>query len=1054
MPTRLLQRLVIAAWLSSLAPMVFAEAVHAQPTSPERKTQPGELRVIVFDAERTGPAAGVRIIISGVSGGSVTNPDGAATLVLPVGTYDVELGGGAGFPWVQLRGVPIEPRAVTEVVATLRRDGLPPRVDVEAGRAMVLVAPEVDANAPKGRLTGRVTLEKKGTPIVGARVFVRGQPVEATTDRSGRFELELPIGAHDLTVIAPEYATASLSQVEVTEEEVAEVQLEMAPVAVELEEYVVLVPRIEGSSTALLEERRESGVVSDMLGAEEMSKTGASDAASALSRVTGVTIVDGKFVFVRGLGDRYSSTLLDGATLPSPEPERRVVPLDLFPTGVLESVVIQKTYSPDMPGEFGGGVVDLRTRGIPGAFVFNVSLSGGVTTGTTLASGLSSPGGSTDWLGFDDGTRALPSEIEAAASECELVLANRFSDCGFTPQELEGFGESLPNTWETTRETLPPNFGLGVTVGDRFEFTDKLSAGFLFGGNYGNAWSRTDRAFNRYLFPEGGEPVSADSYDIEFVENEITLGGLLTAGVDYGEDHKLRLTSLLARITTNSNQLRDGFDDDVMAPVRLTRRRWVERELLHNQLRGEHVLESVGGLGVNWHVAYSQADLSEPDRRDDRYDFEAGDEEGEGVYLLPVRPDSNQRLFGALQDVNQDARLELVIPYAWWDDLEGDVKVGASTIFRDRDVSVRRFNYTGGPPGSERGRPPEELFTDALIGPDEGQFQLSEFSRDNDSYVAELTILGAWMMVDAPLTPSLRLIGGARVEQADQRVASYPPLDREEPTEESELSHLDVMPAATLSWSFLDGMIARASVARTVSRPSFRELSEALFVDINGQFFRGNAELERGQITHYDLRWEWYPSELESVTLAAFYKDFDQPVEQILEASTENTITFVNIDSARNYGLELDLRRTLGFIDEELVDFFIAANATLVTSSVTLPEGGLQTNDERPLQGQSPYVFNVQAGYDDVDRGTSVIALYNVAGPRIESAGSNNAPDSTREPFHQLDFVVRQRLRAGFALSFKGTNLLDSSVTIKQGDVVQQQWRKGRSFSLGLGWSY
>lgn len=967
-----------------------------------------------------------------------TNADGAFVLVVPVGRRTLRV---SGHP-----SPPFDAVDVVEIVVVLPATGDEVQFDIETRGAVEKKVVET-AEVATGTVRGVVKHAEDGTPVEGARVYVRGANADATTGPDGAFELVAPEGASDLVVIHPDFSTATLEGT-VAADEVLTLDVELTPAGVQLSDFTVTAPKVEGSSLDLLNERKESGDVSDVIGAEDMAKSGDSNAASALKRVTGVTIVGGRYVYVRGLGERYSSTLLDGAQLPSPEPERRVVPLDLFPADVLDSVVIQKTFSPERPGEFGGGVVQLRTRGFPSSFQAGIGLSTGLNTAGTFGTHLASPSGPWDWLGFDGGHRALPSAVANASENSALAESDRFSNRGYSAEELEAFGESMPNSWKIGSGTVPMDFGLSAHIGDGFDIGG-VKTGYLLALVWDNGWDVRDSTSTIYVLTEGDRLELAHQYKFETVTNEVGLGGMFTFGADFGDDHSLRSTTLINRSTDNEIRRYSGENRDVGTTIEVSRLRFVERMLMSQQVRGEHVLPWQD-LGLDWRYTFSLATRSEPDRREVRYDLE----QGTGAYILSDRPEGNQRVFSELEDTSHDTGLDLRLPFEGWAG-ESAVKGGVATLFRERTVDTRRYKFVHKGPRSGDvdvlSNPPEQVFVPENIGAD--GFQFEETTRQTDNYEAGQEILAGYLMTELPLGFDLRLMAGARVESSTQTVTTFELFNPDNAPVEAKLASTDVLPAATISWDFTEGMVLRGGYSHTVSRPDFRELSPATFNDVTGgrQTF-GNPDLKRALIRNADLRWEWYPDDGESLSVGAFFKDFQDPIETTVVVSAQHSVTYQNAKGAQNLGLEFEARKNLGFMGESFRDFSLSANLTLVRSEVELDgDSGIQTSDVRALQGQSPYVVNGTALYDNPDWGTSVAVLYNVFGTRISEVGALGAPDVVEEPFHQLDLVYKQKLGAGWKASFKAKNLLDLDSVHKQGPVVVETYRKGRAFSLGVG---
>jgi outer membrane receptor protein involved in Fe transport len=1014
----------------------------------------GTVQGVVFDEGRGGAAAaGLRLEVEG-GGSTVTDADGAFHLVLPAGrrqlrvvregqvihlAFDVTAGETAQI-LVHLR-----PGQAARVTFELPRGAAARREAARPAAATILVP-----------VPGQVVHLIHGTPVAGARVLARGLAAEASSDAGGHFVIALPPGRHDLAVIHPRYGTARVTGVVVRPGAppgaVARVIVRLAPVAGELPDLVVTVPRIEGSTATLLSERRQSRQVTDVIGSEQMAKAGDSDAAGALKRVTGITVVGGKYIYVRGLGERYSSTLLNGSTLPSPEPERRVVPLDMFPVELLESMVIQKTFSPDLPGEFGGGTVMLRTRGYPSTFVAQLRLSAGWVVGTTAARVLDYRGGKADWLGIDDGTRALPGAVRRASANQRLAERSMFSDRGYTAAELEALGEQMPLVFSLRRQRAWPDLGLGATVGKPFKLLGR-KAGFLAALSYDSRWD-SGHLDLQYTKLTDGVLERSHAYRMERHEREIVLAGILVLGVDLAPTHRIRLTSIVDRITTDLARRYQGFNTDLDAQIRVTRLQWVERMLVVQQLRGEHGFAARRGgvkLDLGWRYTFSVATRGEPDRRDYRYDLEDAERD---LWLLSNRPEGNERLYSELLDLNHDASLDLRARFQVWRGLEASVKAGLGLMWKDREVDTRRyyFNDKGTRSRDEavRAAPLEQAFAPEHVAPD--GWQLEEFTRPTDNYRARHRIWSAFLSTDLPLLKRLVLTAGLRVEGSRQEVTTFALFDPDQTPEQAFLDDTDVLPAAGLTYRFGKGMVLRAYYGRTLNRPDFRELSTATFNDVTGgrQVF-GNPDLRRATIDNVDLRWEWYPRRWANLSVAAFYKEFHRPIESVVIPSAQHSVTYENARGAFNTGVELTGRTTLPFLHQALRDLYVEGNLAFIWSRVRLGEDtGIQTSRNRPLQGQSPYVINLRIGYDQTDWGLSATLLYNVSGPRIMEVGALGAPDVMERPQHRLDLVVQQKLRRGFALSFKATNLIDHPVRLTQGAITVESQRRGRVFSIGV----
>lgn len=999
----------------------------------------GTVEGFVFEAGTGAPLADVDVLVDGQA--VRTDADGAFAVELGHGVVPVQVGQST------FAQVVVGKTGITEVLVTLAADGTA-TAQIEAPDVATLEGVELE-DAPTGVVTGQLLDEEEGGPIAGARIFVKGFAADARTESDGRFSLELPAGSWELTVIRSGYATRAVS-VEAVAGDERSLDLAMVPTGVQLADFTVTAPAIEGNTASLLAERQDSSQVADVIGAEQMSKTGDSNAASALRRVAGLTLVDGKYVIVRGLGERYSAALVNGASLPSPDPERRILPLDLFPASMLDSIVVQKTFSPDMPGDFGGGVVQIRTRTAPQTPFFSAKIKGGYRSDTTFRDNLDYAGGRTDWLGMDGGHRALPSIVQEASDKSALEEGDMFSDRGYTADTLEQFGEAMSNQWSPESRRLPVDTGFSMQAGGSVG-GEGARFGLLAGVVYDNSWQAIDR-LERFATVGAGETVvERNSYSFHGAENAVRLGGMFTASAEFGDAHEIQLTTLVNRMSEDEARIYTGFNSDVGGDTSSGRLRWVERQLITEQVLGRHDLE---WLQVDWRYSYSTASRLEPDRRTYRVDHEPGTD----IWRMSDRPDGNQRFFSDLRDQAHDAGVDVALPLPLGGEREFVLKVGAAGMSKDRIVDSRRFKFMHkGPLSRDQdvlSHAPEAIFTAENIGSD--GFQFEEITRPTDNYSGSHTLLAAYGMGDVSLTEATRLSGGVRLEHSSQKVSTFALFDAAGEPVEAELTRLDVLPALTLTQGLgVEGMQLRAGYGRTLNRPMLRELSPSAFSDVaGGRVRRGNPDLGRATIDNLDLRWEYYPSQGESVSAAVFYKSFQSPIEWVAIPGAEPVVQPFNALGANNYGVEFDGRKDLSFLGGAGESLFVAGNLALIRSRVGIDQEDpliVVTNFERALASQSPYMLNLSAGFDDVDGRGSVIVALNAIGPRVVEVGASGLPDTVQALEPQLDLVGRVRLPAGLSLSAKGRVPLRPRVT-SVGDFVTVEDVQPIQAGLSIGW--
>jgi hypothetical protein len=1018
---------------------LLALAISALVATSAGAAEPAELSLYLFDEGR--PVADAEVQIDAAPRGR-TSSDGALNLRIEPGARSLRvLRAGAEVLSLELNLVEDED---AQIIATLYPDAAP-SVFIEstnAGAAAVTEAkPEL---GPPGRLSGRVFNSEDGKPVAGARVYVSGTPIDLVSDAEGRFSAEIAPGIYAISVLAPSFASRSFEGIAIASEQTTEQAIELTPAGVELPEFVVLEPFIEGSLASFVEERRTSSAVTDILGAEQISRAGDSDAAGALKRVTGLTLVDGKFVYVRGLGERYSSVLINGAQVPSPDPTRRVVPLDLFPTEILNGIVVQKTYTADMPGEFGGGTIQLRTRGVPESFLLRASATVGWADGTTGDDGLRYTGGGRDWSGFDDGAREAPAGL----------LDGRLPS---DPQALEALGEGIAAQGFNIRpKQVGPNTGFSFSVGDDLPFADNAwSLGYILSTRYSQNWDTREEQRATYSVLGNGQLVPLSDFDLERTERAIDAGLFFSTGLKIGEHHSVTGTAFQVRQTTDQAQISEGIggsgNDEQNFELE-----WIENELTTRQLTGEHVFTSLSNLLLNWQYTNSRAQRVSPARREYRFQYDSQDERYEWDGSLVSR-------FEGLIDDAEEARVDFRLPLQFGEHWELAVFGGAGRLERERDSFIRRFGFRGS-------RPPnvtdlESVFTPERIRP--GGLFLIESTQAADSYTAAQTLDSAFLGVDLGWK-DWRLNLGAREERNVQEVVNQPPFNPNAAPVVGRVEADDLLPAGALTWAYSEKAQLRLAYSETVSRPDLRELSPADFIDpLLDVRVQGNPQLQQAQIESVDLRWEYYFSPSESFSVALFQKDFVNPIELVQVPASDQLLGLRNAREAVNRGVEFDLYKSLDFAERiewlpgflrglPLADVYVGANYAWIESEIDLgDQQGTQTNSIRPLQGQSPYVLNLSLSYQKPDGATEATLLYNVSGERISRVGDSGLPDIYEQPFGQLDFTLSQALPwEGWKLKLRLRNLLDPDVEFLQGDQPTNLYRKGREAALSVEWKF
>ena len=801
--------------------------------------------------------------------------------------------------------------------------------------------------------------------------------------------------------------------------------------------------------------------MTDVLSAEQISRAGDSDVGGALKRVTGLTLVDGSFIFVRGLGERYSSVLLNGANLPSPDPTRRVLPLDLFPTDIISEIVVQKTSDASMPGTFGGGTVQMGTVGFPEEFLLKVGYSAAYNSESTGKDGLTYEGGDRDWTGFDDGTRDVPPLLEEVIGDGTfLSRQSRFNPDGIDPEQLEAIGEQIAetSTYATQQKSLPVDRGFSVALGNSFQLAPEVRAGFIASMRYSDQWRFRDEFRRTFSASEQGLTLK-DAFVLQRSLRNIDVSGFLNGGVEISDWTKLGANIMLLRQTEDETRLLDGIEDSQR--LQRTELEWTANQLFSAQFTGEHRLPWTG-TEADWQFTTGKAKREDPNVREFRRD----DDNQNGEFIYSSRADSNSQSWSNVDDDLTDWAVNLSQPLPRLGPLAVELRGGLGETTRDRIAGTRIFSFSGRVPRDIIDQPQDEIIVPGNIG--RGGLVLREDTQATDNFTAEQNLSIWYAMAEIDLFDQLNLVGGVRHEDNFQTVETDNLSSPDAPPLVSLIDEADDLLSASLTWRFIEKAQLRLGFAETLSRPDFREISPAPFVDpLIDLRTVGNTDLRVTSIENYDGRIEYYFNEVDSMSFAYFYKDLTDPIERVVSGGGSGlTIFMENALSAQVEGWEIDFYRGLGFVNDwnwldrirmgwvrelGLENFYVAMNYADITADVSIdPNASNQTNADRTLEGASPWVVNAQIGYTSPDERFESTLLFNSFGERISRAGALGQPDIFEQPFEQLDFTAKYRFRDRWTLKFGLENLLDSSIKFTQGSETTRTYKPGIKIGLGI----
>ncbi len=849
-----------------------------------------------------------------------------------------------------------------------------------------------------------------------------------------------------------------------------------------IDEVVTTGTRLKGTATAVIEERKNQAFVADILGAEQISRTGDSDAASALRRVTGLTLVDGKFIYVRGLGERYSSTQLNGAAVPSPDPTRNVIPLDLFPADIIESLSVQKSYSPSMPASFGGGNVDIRLKTIPADFIFNVSGSLGYNTENS-GDALTYAGGDKDWQGKDDGSRAVPASIQQRW-DSKQFLDNLEQDVALS------LLRDVKRDYDPIAESVGPDAGLSFSVGNSYDVNNDFRLGFLWTTSY-DAETSVSEEYELQQADRVQDSINVVRFfdDISVTETTVKWSNMLNLGVDYNRNHKIDYSLIVLNDTRDEISEKFGNTENLNQAEGLRIRdvtvEYEERKMFTNQVRGMHTFPKFNFAGLDWKYSLGRSVRNAPGNFESRFVISDGNMDGAFTDDDPISlnnaPTAARYSFQNLHDRLENYGYNVTYPMAI-KDWEFEFKFGGDFLTKTRTSDNRRFdvNTRAFLDGSRlAGNSFSAILNNSVLS------DVSNFStalnrsaiRDTtiagDDYVAAQKVDAYYLEADLFFKGKWRISGGGRYEDFRQVVAPFDPrtnqIDLPDEADRAQLAFQedDFYPALAITYIPDASVQYRFNIGKTVVRPDLREVSSSTYIDPLTNFpIQGTPGIKTTSITNIDLRWEWYREAGNNVSVGLFYKDMENPIESVQSPAQDGPplIKIANAESGELYGIEVEFLQDLAFIGQGVWDnIFVSGNLTLSDSEITLDRNNIVeqtglsaavTNLTRRLTGHSEYVANLQAGFDSDNGEHSLSVVYNVFGERILIPGIDGFDDSFEQPFHSLDTVYKYYPDFNTTITFKVQNLLDQEKQLEFENQLLRSSTRGTKFSLALKYDF
>ncbi len=873
------------------------------------------------------------------------------------------------------------------------------------------------------------------------------------TDDRGRYRLYLPPGRYTLRSYYDLYHGARWDNILVTRGAFKRVNFVLDPISEEdagVEEQEVIYQADTSSEAAQLNIRKETVGVQDAISAEEIKRSGDSTATGAVKRVVGVTIDEDDRIIIRGLADRYNLTLLNGVPVPGVDPSVPGVKLDIFPTDIVSNLSVVKVPRPDLFGAFAGGLLLIDTNKYPRDLTIKAGGSIGFNSMSTFQEMPNYDGGKRDWIGFDDGTRGLPSLV----GNNRLDVGRAGSGSRYqTRDQVSQVGRSFENVWNPSYRRAIPNLSLKASVGDSGQIGNQgRRAGYLMSFLYDYEEAVRTGFNKRFVFDADGNILRPlQDFDIKAGKQEVLWGTFGSAFLELNPENFLNLTTMFSRTSEDVTLTQLGFREDTgFENQYLTSKNsfnFIGRSILFSQLTGDHQNLGETQARFKWNVSGGLGRQDEPDRRE--------------VLQFPSSQlvTNANRYFADLNQYYVQGKSSVRFPLYQAFESTAYLSFGAYGGYQDRDFTARRFVQ-------------QQLGTSRLVGDPEVLFDglnmgslstVREITSINDSYVASNRLLAAYAQLETAMAPWLKFLGLVRYEGFTQRVRSESPfaevVDPDQIKSTDRTDH-NPLPSGTFRFEINDQMFVILGYGMTVIRPAIRELAPFNYVDfVRGWNVVGNPDLESTQVQNAEARYEFYFGGTDLVAATAFFKWFDKPIEFVINSQINNAATFENADNAWLVGGEVELRLGFQHLHEKLDRLFFVGNVALMKSQTNLPAGqGISGRLQRQLFNQSPYVTNLSLRFDDPDAGFMVGLVYNAFGPRIVEAGSAAGdfiiPDVFELPQHLLDFVATWQPTPHVKLGLKWKNIAFARKRFEQGDALVLLEDYGTTVSIGAEYIY
>lgn len=906
------------------------------------------------------------------------------------------------------------------------------------------------AQAQTGSIKGNIKDKISGEPVIGANVSIQGGSIGSSTDIDGNFLInKVQEGTYTLAITSIGYKPATIPDVKVESGKVSVIATFIEEDVKGLEAVVVTAQRETNTVVSLIKDIKIAEQVVVGISSEQIARTQDRDAAQVVKRIPGVSIIGDRFIMVRGLAERYNAVMLNDILTPSSEVDSRAFSFDAVPSGAINRIMIFKSPSAELPGDFSGGVVKIFTKEASDQNLTEIGISTGIRGATTFTNQFQYQGGSTDFLGFDNGTRKLPSSFPS-------FLNGTF-------QQRAQIANELPNNWVATQRTVSPDlrFSLNLTrnIGKLSNFTSL---------SYSNTNQFTKVEFDRFndfdTKTQKSDPFFR--YTDDQMTNNVRIGVLHNWSYKISDRSRIDFRNLFNQIGISQTVQREGTRFTEGVDSRAYSFRYETRSIYSGQLTGKHTFGEDDKTVLTWQTGFGYTSRQEPDWRRFRTQREQNSPSERFGVVIPPGPTTFDaaRFYSNLTETvfTGAANYERKVQLGSNDALISKLRAGFYVERKDRNFNARWMSYIGTPnlDGRLLTESLDQIFSPANVNGTTG-FTLSEGTKPNDEYKANMNLAAAYVGASIPFSKEFTASFGVRGEFSQQVMNSR---DFGGSPQNADLVLFQPLPSVNLAYNFSEKSLLRASYGMTLNRPEFRELAPFLFYDFNFDVaYIGNPNLKNAIVQNIDLRWEYYPSASEVINIGAFYKSFDNPIElKSVITGSSRTFNFVNAPGATAYGVELDIRKSLHTLTQNkyLQNLFIVGNASLIRSRVDFGNLATAQDQTRPMMNQSPYLINLGLFYNNDDTKFQWNVMYNVFGPRIFVVGDIQAQTIYEMPRNAIDISFtkgigsRLELKGGIQdiLNAKYRMTQDSNLDGKITDVDEQVlgYRRGSYLTLGL----